>query len=227
MKAGHLLRRRVVLPVVVVMALLLVGLPTARLMAQEEQGSISGLVLGSENSGELVVSWETPDPEPTDYRISWALASEDYLGWRDANEDDRGNAYPDGSVRSHTVTGLLAGAEYKVRMRGRYFNDGDTSPQWSGPWQEATVTLAGAPEPTATPEPTPTPEPVADGAIRGFSLVSDAEGELTVSWDTADPAPSDYRVSWGPADQEYLGWQAENETQRGNAYPGGGKLRSL
>ena len=31
-------------------------------------------------------------------------------------------------------------------MRARYFNDGDTSPQWSGSWQEATVTLAGAPE---------------------------------------------------------------------------------
>ena len=178
MKTGHLLRKRVVLPVLVVMALLLVGLPTVRLMAQEEQGSIPGLVLNSNAPGELVVSWETPDPEPSDYRISWAPASQGYPSWRDANEDDRSNAYPDGSARSYTVTGLPAGAEYKVRMRARYFNDGDTSLQWSGPWEEATVTLAGAPEPTpeltptATPEPTPestaTPEPAADGAIRGL-----------------------------------------------------------
>ena len=209
MKTGHLLRKRVVLPVLVVMALLLVGLPTVRLMAQEEQGSIPGLVLNSNAPGELVVSW--------------APASQGYPSWRDANEDDRSNAYPDGSARSHTVTGLPAGAEYKVRMRARYFNDGDTSPQWSGPWEEATVTLAGAPEPTPELTPTATPEPAAGGAIRGLSLASDAEGELTVSWETADPAPSDYRVSWAPADQDYLGWQAENETQRGNAYPGGGE----
>ena len=87
------------MPVLVVMALLLVGLPTVRLMAQEEQGSIPGLVLNSNAPGELVVSWETPDPEPSDYRISWAPASQGYPSWRDANEDDRSNAYPDGSAR--------------------------------------------------------------------------------------------------------------------------------
>ena len=53
MKAGHLLRKRVVLPVVVVMALLLVGLPTARLMAQEERGR-----MGSTNASVL------PEPMP-------------------------------------------------------------------------------------------------------------------------------------------------------------------
>ena len=144
---------------VVVMALLLVGLPTARLMAQEERGSISGLTLASENPGELVVSWETPDPEPTDYRISWARKDLKYLSYRLSNEPDRGNEYPDGQVAQLTLSDLSPGIEYKVRMRARYFNEGDTSPQWSGPWQEAAVTLAGAPEPT--PEPTVTPEPTA------------------------------------------------------------------
>ena len=167
MKAGHLLRKRVVLSVVVVMALLLVGLPTARLMAQEERGSISGLTLASENPGELVVSWETPDPEPTDYRISWARKDLKYLSYRLSNEPDRGNEYPDGQVAQLTLSDLSPGIEYKVRMRARYFNEGDTSPQWSGPWQEAAVTLAGAPEPT--PEPTVTPEPTATaGAHAGI-----------------------------------------------------------
>ena len=109
-------------------------------------GAITGLSLTGSADGELTVNWETPDPEPTDYRVSWAPADQGYLGWRDANEAQRGNAYPGGRETSLTLTGLPPGAGYKVRMRARYFNDGDTSPQWSGPWQEATATLSGRPE---------------------------------------------------------------------------------
>ena len=109
-------------------------------------GAITGLSLTSSASGELTVNWETPDPEPTDYRVSWAPADQGYLGWRDANEAQRGNAYPGGRETSLTLTGLQPGAEYKVQMRARYFNDGDTSPQWSGPWQEATAALSDRPE---------------------------------------------------------------------------------
>ena len=109
-------------------------------------GAITGLSLTSSADGELTVNWETPDPEPTDYRVSWAPADQGYLGWRDANAAQRGNAYPGGRETSLTLTGLPPGAEYKVRMRARYFNDGDTSPQWSGPWQEAMAALSGRPE---------------------------------------------------------------------------------
>ena len=35
-----------------------------------------------------------------------------------------------------------------------------------------------------------------DGAITGLTLTSDAPGTLTVSWDTASPTPTDYRVDW-------------------------------
>ena len=109
-------------------------------------GAITGLSLTSSAAGELTMNWETPDPEPSDYRVSWAPADQGYLGWRDANEAQRGNAYPGGRETSLTLRGLPPGAEYKVQMRARYFNDGDTSPQWSGPWQEAIATLSGRPK---------------------------------------------------------------------------------
>ena len=36
------------------------------------------------------------------------------------NEAGRGNAYHDRTARSYTVDGLPEGAEYKVRVRGRF-----------------------------------------------------------------------------------------------------------
>ena len=94
MKAGHLEKASCVAGV---LALLVVGLPTARLMAQEERGSIPGLVLSSNAPGELAVSWETPDQPRT--TGSPGRRRTGYPSWRDANEDDRGNAYPEGFLR--------------------------------------------------------------------------------------------------------------------------------
>ena len=39
------------------------------------------------------------------------------------------------------------------------------------------------------------------GAITGLTLTSDAPGTLTVSWDTASPTPTDYRVDWAKIDR--------------------------
>ena len=47
-----------------------------------------------------------------------------------------------------TLTGLPQGV-YKVRVQARYHNGGHASSPWSGPWHEATLTVAGEP----TPEP--------------------------------------------------------------------------
>ena len=47
------------------------GLPgTAQ--AQAERGAIPSLTLHSTEPGQLVISWESPDPAPTVYRIRWA-----------------------------------------------------------------------------------------------------------------------------------------------------------
>ena len=88
--------------VVAVLAILpaAVALPSARLLAQGEPGSIPELTLASDNPGQLVVSWEQPETAPSDYRISWTPEDQAYAGWRDENQDDRGNAYPSGSALS-------------------------------------------------------------------------------------------------------------------------------
>ena len=227
---------------VALLSTLVSGVPA---LAQEERGSVPGLTLTSDNPGELVISWAKPSPDPSDYRISWTPQDQGYLPYTAANTAQRGNSYPEEPARSHTVTGLPEGAEYQVRMRARFDQDG--SNPWSGPWTETTITLASAPDPTSTAEPTaeptpeptaeptaeptpePTPEPTAeptqepgaDGAVRGLTLVSEAAGELTVSWDRPSPEPNDYRIVWAPAAGEFLSYDAANEVERGNAYPDG------
>ena len=140
---------------------LALALSSAHLMAEEEPGAIPGMTLTSENPGELIISWNKPEPAPSDYRISWAPTSKGHISWQEDNEADRGNAYPQGTERSHTLTGLPAGEDYKVRMRARYNAGQYADNPWSGPWEKATITLTQEPEPepAPTPVPTPTPEP--------------------------------------------------------------------
>ena len=191
--------------------------------AQTDDGAIPGLTLTSDTPGTLTVSWDTPSPAPSDYRLRWAQAESDYPSWKDDNETDRGNAYPAGDATSLTLSGLSQGADFKVQVRARY-NDGDAP--WSGSWASSSLRVSGdaqeeeatpTPEPTATPDPTPVP-----GAINGLTLGSETPGILTVSWDTPSPAPSDYRLRWAQAESDYPSWKDDNETDRGNAYPAGG-----
>ena len=46
------------------------GLPGV-VQAQAERGAIPSLTLHSSEPGQLVITWETPDPAPTDYRLRW------------------------------------------------------------------------------------------------------------------------------------------------------------
>ena len=54
-----------------------------------------------------------------------------------------------------------------------------------------------------------------DGAITGLTLTSDAPGTLTVSWDTASPTPTDYRVDWAKSGEDYKSWKVDE----GHKYP--------
>lgn len=76
---------------VALLATLVSGVPA---LAQEERGSVPGLTLTSDNPGELVISWEKPSPDPSDYRISWTPQDQDYLSYTAANTAQSGNAYP-------------------------------------------------------------------------------------------------------------------------------------
>ena len=87
------------------------------------------------DAGELRITWDAPSTAPNDYRVVWALGGDSFPSWRDPD----GNAYP--TEPEHTVTGLEAGGEYKVRVRARYGSDG------SGPWSDiAYGTVAAAAE---------------------------------------------------------------------------------
>lgn len=59
------------------------------------------------------------------------------------------------------------------------------------------------------------------GAVTGITLSSDAAGNLTATWDTPAPAPTDYRLMWAAVSEDYLSSKDANETDRGSSYPSG------
>ena len=46
--------------------------------AHAQGGAMSAPTLTSDTSGTIVVSWEVPSPEPSDYRVDWAKSSDSY-----------------------------------------------------------------------------------------------------------------------------------------------------
>ena len=79
---------------------------------------------------------------------------------------------------------------------------------------------APAPDPTPTPEPAPTPDPAPEpttepGAITGLTMTSSQPERLWVSWDQADPEPTEYRLNWAPVDEPFPSW---NSNQGGNLW---------
>ena len=190
--------------------------------AQEADGAVGAPALSSDKPGAIVVSWEVPSPEPSDYRIDWAKPGEDYTSWT-VND---GHVYPDGDETTVTIEGLEPGEEYKVRMRARY-NKGDYEDDpWSGPWTaDVLITVADKTrddtgtrdDPTPTPTPTPTPAPLPSGTITGLAVSSLEAGSLTVLWQTPSPEPSDYRIDWAKSGEDYTSW----EVNEGHAYPDG------
>ena len=155
------------------------------------------------------------------YRVSWGLTEHGLTSYKAANSDTGGNAYPDASATSLTITGLAPG-EYAAFVRARY---GDNH---NGPFKEsATVVVAGSasakqeeepPTPKAAQEPTPepTPEPaLRAGEITGLTLTSSRAGHLWVSWNEADPAPTEYRLNWAPVGQPFPSWNSRKGATTG------------
>ena len=100
--------RRLLTVAVLLLAAVAFGGVFAVTQAQATDGTITGLTLTSDSPGILTVSWDTPSPAPTDYRVRWAPVESDYLSWKDDNGTDRGNAYPAGDYDSN---GLHVGAK--------------------------------------------------------------------------------------------------------------------
>ena len=158
------------------------GLPgTAQ--AQAERGAIPSLNLASSEPGQLVITWETPDPAPTDYRLRWAPTSESFLSYRDDNETQRGNFYPLGDVTTLTLDNLTPGDSYKVQMRSRYYNADRSVRESSGPWTN-TPTQRVKDHPPAAPT--------------GLIAARIGHSVLTLTWDDPqDDTITGYRVMRG------------------------------
>lgn len=107
----------------IVIATLAIGGFTAE--AQNQRGTINNLQLTSTSAGELTITWDTPDPAPADYRLSWTEQSLDFPSHSESNEADRGNEYPDGQDMSITLTDLTKGETFKVQIRAHYTSGGE------------------------------------------------------------------------------------------------------
>ena len=145
--------RRRIRPLVPLALLLLValigGLNGDSVSADIAEGEVQNMRLSSEAPGTLTIRWDTPSPAPSDYRIVWAPADQDFLSWSAPNEALRGNEYPEGSATSLTLTGLTEGTEFKAGMRARYRTGEYADAPWSGPWtDQLTMTVSSTPEPT-------------------------------------------------------------------------------
>ena len=183
--------------------------------AQGDDGAITGLTLTSDAPGTLTVSWDTASPTPTDYRVDWAKSGEDYQSWK----VDDGHVYPAETATTTTITDLSHDTEYKIRMRARYYKGEHMGKSWGGPWEEATITVAGEPAETPTPEPVQEEESTTEaGAIDTLAATDDDTGQLVLSWSAPaapNATPTDYHVSWTKSTEDYPADTAE----AGNAHP--------
>ena len=88
------------------------------------------------------------------------------------------------------------------------------SPDGDGAQSETTTVT------TTAPPPPPTPVHASD-EVTSLTLDSSAGGELVIEWNTPTDEPNDYRISWAPADEDYLSYSEDNTDRRGNSYPDG------
>ena len=149
--------------------------------AQSGSGAVPNLRLSSASPGQLTITWDAPDPAPSDYRVIWAKQGLDFLSYKATNEANRGNEYPSGDETSITLTGLAKGATFKVQSRARYTSGGDNDGPWSGPWTD-TVTTRVKDDPPAAPTGL-TASQVAHDSVTVIGTFASADTNYTYSTD--------------------------------------------
>ena len=170
----------------------LAGLRGGLVEADAVDGEVSNVVLSSDAAGSLTIRWDAPTLSPSDYRLTWAPADQDYLSYRFENEALRGNSYPDGATTSLTLTGLTRGAEFKVRLRSRYRDGQYAQRRWSGPWTDEVTQRVRADAPAA-----PT-------ALSATETTRKGQTSISLSWAAPEhSALTGYRI-WRGADADSL-----------------------
>ena len=143
------------------------GIPSAEVSGTPKALSpdqVTGIVI-TPSVGELAVTW-TAVSNADGYKVQWKLGSEDY-------DDVRQVVTTDGETTSHTITDLMAGMEYTVRVIASraHADDGLPSKDVTG---------------------VPNAQPAVK--VMGVSVKPGVE-ELEVSWDAVSDA-SGYKVQW-------------------------------
>ena len=177
------------MPILIAVLLLIASMtfigsgPTGTAQAQGEHGAIPSITLDSNEPGQLIINWQAPDAEPTDYRIMWANTNLGFLSYKNPNEAERANEYPLAGVTTLTLNNLTPGDSYKVKIRSRYYNADRSVHKSSGPWTNlATQRVKDYP-------------PAAPTGLTTSSIEHDS---LTLTWD--DPQTTNitgYRVQRG------------------------------
>ena len=184
--AGEWVRLSILIAALLLVAAMVLSVSGLAGTAQGQAGSgaIPSVALDSNEPGQLVITWGTPEQAPTDYRLSWAYSSLDFPSYRDSNEAEKGNLYPAGDATTLTLNDLTPGENYKVQIRARYYNADRSVHEWSGPWT-ATATQRVKNHPPA--EPT------------GLTAAQVGHSVLTLTWDDPQDANiTGYRVLRGP-----------------------------
>ena len=162
--------------------------------AQAADGTMTGVTLTSGSPGTLTVSWKTPSPAPTDYRLRWVPVGSGYLSWKGTNETDRGNAYPAGDATSLTLSGLSGVTEFKVQARARYYKGEHKDRPWSGPWAEARARVMSQPAQVRSED-----FSFAPAAPNLMGTPVTPAGQVLLSWlNPADDSITGYQVLRGP-----------------------------
>ena len=194
------------LPILIAVLMLLASMVfmgsalTGTAQAQDEHGAIPSMALASGEPGQLVITWETPSPAPTDYRIRWANTDLGWLSWSGTNETERANEYPLGDVTTLTLSGLTPGDDYKVQIRSRYYNADRSVHESSGPWTN-TATQRVKDHPPAAPT--------------GLAASQVAHDSLTLTWnDPQDDNITGYRILRGPSADSLATIQADTRNNR-------------
>lgn len=109
------LRRRVGAAVLSAVLVAAVAVVVPAGAAPNPEGPV-GVEAVSGGAGEIVVSWSALSPVPTDYRVHFVPADESFAdsGWSDTDA----NVFT--SAPGVTLSGLVEGGEYKIRVRARW-----------------------------------------------------------------------------------------------------------
>ena len=211
MRAGRFWSRPVLTLAVLLLAVVTLAGVFAVAQAQQADGTMDGVTLASDAPGALTVSWNTPSPAPTDYRLRWAPVDSGFLSWKGVNETDRGNAYPAGDATSLTLSGLSEGTEFKLQLRARYHKGEYKRRPWSGPWAEASALVMSQPPdvPDGTrdargardaPDAPDTRDDAAPSAPNLAATAVTPAGHVLVVWlNPSDNSITGYQVLRGPA----------------------------